>query len=100
LSLTLFVFAGNIGRRLLDSLPRHREAGQRCKGCGRKNLLGIAEQTMKSGNQLRVITGNLCTSCQHLVDRLRQDDRITGVFIFSRGKKTKYYAAFRNSVSS
>jgi hypothetical protein len=55
---------------------------------------------MQSGNQLRVITGNLCTSCQRLVERLRQDDRITGVFIFSRGKKTKYYAAFRNSASS
>ena len=55
---------------------------------------------MQSGSYSRVITGNLCSGCQHLVDRLRQDDRITGVFIFSRGKKTKYYAAFRNSASS
>jgi hypothetical protein len=95
LSLTLFVFAGNIGRRLRNSLPRNRQ--RRCKGCGRKDLLGIAEQTMQSGNQLRVATGKLCADCQRLVDRLRQDDRITAVFIFSRGNETKYYAAFRNS---
>jgi hypothetical protein len=98
LSLTLFVFAGNIGRRLRNSLPRNRQRGHRCKGCGRKDLLGIAEQTMQSGNQLRVATGKLCADCQRLVDRLRQDDRITAVFIFSRGSETKYYAAFRNSV--
>ena len=54
---------------------------------------------MPNGKQLRVIKGGLCTGCQRLVDRLRQDDRITGVFIFSRGKKTKCYAAFRNSAS-
>jgi hypothetical protein len=99
LSLTRFVFEGNIRRRLRDSLPRHRQPRHRCKGCGRKDLLGIAEQTMQSGNQLRVITGELCAGCQRLVDRLRQDDRVTAVFIFSRGKETKYYAAFRNSAS-
>jgi len=99
LSLTLFAFAGNIGRRLLESLPRHRHPGHRCKGCGRKDLLGIAEQTMQNVRQLRVITGDLCAGCQRLVDRLRQDDRIAAVFIFSRGKETKYYAAFRNSAS-
>ena len=54
---------------------------------------------MQSGTQLRVTSGALCTSCQRLVERLRQDDRITGVFIFSRGKKTKYYAAFRHPSS-
>ena len=54
---------------------------------------------MQSGDQLRVIGGKLCTDCQRLVDRLRQDDRISGVFIFRRGKKTKCYAAFRNSAS-
>ncbi len=97
MSLTLFVFAGNIGRRLRDSLPLHRQQGHRCKGCGRKALLGIAEQTMPSGTQLRVMSGALCAVCQRLVDRLRQDDRITGVFIFS--KKTKYYAAFINPAS-
>ena len=52
---------------------------------------------MQSGNQLRVAPGKLCADCQRLVDRLRQDDRITAVFIFSRGSETKYYAAFRNS---
>jgi hypothetical protein len=46
-----------------------------------------------------MIRGALCTDCQGLVDRLRQDDRITAVFIFSRGKETKYYAAFINSAS-
>jgi hypothetical protein len=99
LSLTLFAFAGNIGRRLRNSLPRNQRRGRRCKGCGRKDLQGIAEQTMQSGNQLRVATGKLCADCQRLVDRLRQDDRITAVFIFSRGSETKYYAAFRNSAS-
>jgi hypothetical protein len=99
LSLTLFVFAGNIGRRLLESLPSNQQPGHRCKGCGRKGLLGIAEQTLQSDNQLRVATGKLCADCQRLVDRLRQDDRITAVFIFSRGKETKYYAAFRSSAS-
>ena len=99
LSLTLFAFAGNIGRRLLESLPGHRQPGHRCKGCGRKDVLGIAEQTTPKEKRLRVTSGDLCTGCQRLVDRLRQDDRITAVFIFSRGKETKYYAAFRNTAS-
>jgi hypothetical protein len=37
----------------------------------------------------------ICAGCQQVVEQLRQDDRITAVFICSLGKKTKYFAASR-----
>ena len=55
-----------------------------CRGCGRK----------RHETSLPTIVG-LCTSCQSLVDRLRQNDEIRAVFLFRRGKQTKFYAALR-----
>jgi hypothetical protein len=34
----------------------------------------------------------LCASCQSLLETLRLNERLNGIFIFCRGKKTKYYA--------
>ena len=37
----------------------------------------------------------LCERCRRVVEQLRRDTRVTAVFIFSLGKKTKYYAMLR-----
>ncbi len=39
----------------------------------------------------------LCASCQSLLEILRLNERLNAVFVFRRGKKTKYYAAFGGS---
>ncbi len=37
----------------------------------------------------------LCADCHRLIDGLRQDGRIAAFFACNRGRKRKYYAAFR-----
>ena len=41
----------------------------------------------------------LCERCKRLVEKLRRDARVTAVFIFSLGKKTKYYVKLKSPAS-
>jgi hypothetical protein len=64
------------------SLSRH------CRGCGRKRYPISSDKIVA-----------LCEICQTLVDRLRDNENVRAVFIFSRGNRTKYYAAMRGPAS-
>jgi len=39
----------------------------------------------------------LCERCKRVVEQLRRDVRVTAVFIFSLGKKAKYYVTLKSS---
>ncbi len=41
----------------------------------------------------------LCERCKCVVEQLKRDARVTAVFIFSLGKKTKYYVELKSSAS-
>jgi DNA-directed RNA polymerase subunit RPC12/RpoP len=73
-------------------LPLRQRIEYRCRGCGRPNKRTEAQTIrLEAGLAARA----LCANCLRLVDQLRQDDRITAVFIFGRRKQTKFYAAVR-----
>jgi hypothetical protein len=71
-----------------------------CRGCGgrRDGAPSDARPDRQTGKHMGLMA-TLCADCHGLVDRLRHDDRITAVFIFTQRNKTKYYAAFRTSIS-
>jgi hypothetical protein len=52
---------------------------------------------MAKGGPVDRDSGEPVRKLPSLIDRLREDDRITAIFIFGRGKEAKYYASFRNS---
>jgi hypothetical protein len=89
----------------LTPFPKHgyfsfRRVDRHCRGCGgRRDEAPLEVHPDRQTDKRMGLMATLCAECHRLVDRLRQDDRVTAVFIFTRRNKTKYYAAFRTSVS-
>jgi hypothetical protein len=70
----------------------------RCRGCGGRGKQAhlAAEPVPQSRNRMGDVN-RLCERCRRVVERMRRDSRVTAVFIFSLGKKTKYYAVLKSS---
>ena len=72
----------------------------RCRGCGErgKQTYFDAEPDPQGGNCMGDVN-RLCERCKCVVEQLKRDARVTAVFIFSLGKKTKYYVELKRSAS-
>jgi hypothetical protein len=89
----------------LRPFPKHgyfsfRRVDRHCRGCGgrREAAPSGAHPDRQTGKRMGLMA-TLCADCHRLVEQLRHDGRITAVFIFTQRNKTKYYAAFRTSIS-
>jgi hypothetical protein len=92
-----------ISGRFLYALQGTRRIEHRCRGCGRAAKSAQADveaQTLRPAIKSPGAAVTLCAECRRLVDNLRQDVRIAAFFAFSRGRKRKYYAAFRVPTSN
>jgi len=98
LILLTLVFCGGVCGRALKTLRNPRRVQQLCPGCGRfagQKHENATAQDLATACPSAGATTTLCSDCEFLVHRLRQDSRIAALFAFSQGRKRKYYAAFR-----
>src|SRR5579859_3664173 len=98
LVLLALVICGGVCSQAVKVFRDTRRVKQLCPGCGRfagqKRELAEAE-TLAPACQSAGATATLCSDCELLVHRLRQDSRIAALFAYSLGGKRKYYAAYR-----
>jgi hypothetical protein len=80
------------------SIRRRHSSRYRCRGCGEKGEQDLlsADAIPQSGHPMAAM---LCASCRRVVEQLREDGRITAVFICNLGRKTRYFALSRNPAS-
>lgn len=72
----------------------------RCRGCGERARPAYFDaEPDPQGRSCMGDVNRLCERCKRVVEQLRRDARVSAVFIFSLGKKTKYYAELKSSAS-
>jgi hypothetical protein len=86
---------GQNARRNFPWLRMHvlRRDHYRCRACDKKGdeITLHVYPIRPLGSQVETMV-TLCASCQSLMETLKLNDRLNAVFIFRRGRKTKYYA--------
>jgi len=68
----------------------------RCRGCGRRRNQAHFEGPAPQSRNCMGDMNKLCERCKRVVEQLRRDVRVTAVFIFSLGKKAKYYVTLKS----